>query len=504
MPEFALGPLRLVVEHRSVDGDGGPGLRVLRASDARELLRFDCFRRAPHWHVDPDGRDEMTSLDRFRDPVEWTIATLGRDLAGLLARAGWSDAPALEPAALARALAEVERAMRNPPVDFDALDLAMLRARHGEKWAHYPGDALPAWVADMDFPQAEPIRAELERMLASGDLGYPVNPTSKALPALFAARVGERFGWEVEPRQVEVMIDVVQGIYVGLETLSAPGDGVIAQTPVYAPFLNAVKETGRALARNPLVAGPRGWEIDFDELGRLARAPRNRILLFCNPHNPSGRAFSRAELERVAEIVVDGDLRVISDEIHADLVFAPSRHVPLASLGPEIAARTLTLMSATKAFNIAGLRLGVGHFGGGELRERFLSVPRHVRGGVNTMGLRATEAAWRWSQPWLDAVLEYLDGNRRFVERFVREQLPGVRHFPPQATYLAWLDFRELGLGARPAEFMLERARVALSEGESFGEEGRGFARLNFATSRALLAEILERMAKALDARTSG
>jgi cystathionine beta-lyase len=393
--------------------------------------------------------------------------------------------------------------------DLERLDLARLRRRRGEKWRLYPPDVLPAWVAEMDFPLAAPIRRAVEEALAADDLGYPVNPRPQDLPSVFAARMAERFGWRIDPQRVEVLTDVVQGIYVALDRFAAPGQGVVVQTPVYPPFLHAVRDTGRRLVENPLVEGPGRYEMDLDGL-RAAIDPETRVLLLCHPQNPTGRVFERGELEPLAELALRHDWVVVSDEIHADLVYpgsegreAGARHVPFASLAPEVEARTITLTSATKAFNIPGLRCALAHFGSAELLHRFRSLPRHVRGGIGSLGLAATAAAWSEAQPWLDHVLRTLAGHRAFVADFVGAALPGVRHHPPEASYLAWLDCRSLGLGPSPQRFFLEHARVALSPGEAFGRPGEGFVRLNFATSRALLGEILERMAKALRERTA-
>jgi len=385
---------------------------------------------------------------------------------------------------------------RPAAAEFDAVDPAVKRASRGEKWATYPPEVLPLWVADMDFAVAAPIRRVLQRAVETSDLGYPIHPAPTDLPDLFAARARERYGWEVEPRRVEVVTDVVQGMIVGVDRLSAPGDGVIVQTPVYPPFMRIVEETGRRFLENPLVPGPQGFEIDLDGLRRAASEAR--VLLLCHPQNPTGRAFRRAELEAVAEVALSHGLFVVSDEIHADLVLSGERFVPFASLAPEVAARTLTLASASKAFNVAGLRTAVAVFGSDEVRRRFLSLPRHVRGGVSILGFEATRAAWREGGPWLEAVLEYLRGNRALVAEIVARDLPGVVYRPGEATYFAWLDCRALGLEPSPFRFFLDRARVALSDGLAFGRPGAGFARLNFATSRALLREALERMAKAL------
>jgi cystathionine beta-lyase len=384
-------------------------------------------------------------------------------------------------------------------MDLDDLDPEQLRRRRGEKWRTYPDHVLPAWVADMDFPLAAPLQDYLREIAETTDLGYPINPTTDALPTVFAKRVHERFGWSIDPRDVVVLTDVVQGMYIALWTLGEPGDAAVVQTPVYPPFLECVAEVKRRQVTNELVRGTERYEIDFDALRRDVDT-QTRALLLCNPQNPTGRTFTRSELTWLAELAIERDLTVIADEIHADLVFPGFEHLPMASLGPEIAERTITLMSASKAFNIAGARCAVAHFGSRSLRKRFESIPGHIRGGLSSLGLQTTTIAWTQCQPWLDQVLAYLDGNRRRVEAFVHDKLPGVEMLTPEATYLAWLDCRELGL-ENPWRFFYERGQVALSQGSGFGRGGQGFVRLNFATSRGVLDEILERLASALASR---
>jgi len=375
----------------------------------------------------------------------------------------------------------------------DALSEARLRRRSGQKWNLFAADVLPAWVADMDFEVAEPIRAALAERVALGDLGYPLSGARNGLPELFVERVKARFDWTIEARDVVILSDVVQGLYLGLETLCAPGDGVVIQTPIYPPFLHAAAETNRRAVICPLRMSNQGYVIDFDALAQ-AIDDGTRVLMLCNPHNPSGRAFTRTELEGLAELACRHDLIILSDEIHADLVLDPVPHIPIAALGPDIAARTVTLMSASKAFNIAGLCLAFAHFGSGDLKRCFERVPPHARGGTNTLALAAVRAAWNGGQGWLDRVLLELRANRDHVAAHARAKWPGVRHVRPEATYLAWLDVRALDLPGDPFQYVLEHARVALGDGKAFGVHGEGFLRLNFATSRGLLDAILARL----------
>ncbi|MFQ5698024.1 MAG: MalY/PatB family protein [Myxococcota bacterium] len=500
MASLEIAGVRLEVEHRNVGADGGGTLRVLD-SEGRERLRFDCFERLPHFHLDPGGRDEVTALDPLGDPIAWTIGELERDLEGYLGRAGFALEDRVDRGKLAPILGAAEQALRCPIPDLDAIEPAALRQRRGEKWRLYGPEVLPAWVADMDFPVAAPIQRAFRDLVRRSDFGYPRNPSVDGLPTLFAERMAERFGWQVEPRLVEVIIDVVQGIFLALHTYAEIGEGAVVQTPIYPPFLGALQQTQRALVESPLALGPAGYEVDLDHLRSVGDA-RTRLLLLCNPHNPSGRVFTRAELEGIAQVALEQGWIVIADEIHADLVYEGRRHIPFASLSPEIAARTVTLTSATKAFNVAGMRCAVAAFGSRELKARFNALGgRHAHGGASTAGMLAMETAWRHCQPWLDHVVGYLEANRDFVARFAAENLEGIVTHVPEATYLAWLDCRALELPEGPHSFFLHRARVGLNDGATFGTPGDGYVRLNFATSRAILRELLERMAASLKER---
>jgi cystathionine beta-lyase len=496
--EISLDPLRFAVEHGDPVRGAGPSLRVY--APARELLRFDCFEQGGRWRIDPGGRDLAVPFESGDDPLEWTLAELRRDLEGHVARAGFALEAPFEPGRRAAALELVERALRNPPLDLGGVQPALRRSGRGEKWSTYPEDVLPAWVADMDFPIAEPIRRALRRAVEDSDLGYPIHPAPTDVPEIVVARMQQRFGWCPDVGCVEILTDVVQGMYVGLQQFSEPGDGVVVQTPIYPPFIASVRAMKRRLIENPLALGRVGYGFDLDGLHRAA-ADGARILFLCNPHNPSGRVFRRQELEDIAEIVTSSELVVVSDEIHADLVYSGHRHVPFSSLSSDVAARTITLSAASKAFNVAGLRCAVAIFGAPELKRRFCALPRHLRGGIGVLGIEALRAAWRHGQPWLDQVLAYLEDNRDLLAGFLVDEFAGIRWHPPEATYLGWLDCRDLGLEPDPCRFFLERARVALSDGAAFGAPGRGFVRVNFGTSRAILSEVLERMAKALHGR---
>lgn len=381
------------------------------------------------------------------------------------------------------------------------LSLDTLRSRRGNKWNRYPKDVLPAWVADMDFKIAEPIQRAVEKLIVEeGDYGYGYRVGEHGLPAAFAHRMKERHGWEVDPGLVMNVTGTVQGMFVSVMGLSQPGDGVLIQTPIYPPFLATVEKSGRRLIENPLRDDGEGFVMDIEGLHKAADAG-TKIILFCNPHNPTGRVFTREELQAVGDLAVERDLIIISDEVHADLIYDGRKHIPMATLSPEIAARTVTLTAASKGFNIAALRCSIVYFGSHELRERFRSVlPDNAIGSTSVVGIDATVAAWYHGQPWLDEVLKTLEGNRDYVTDFIKEQMSGVHYYPPEGTYLAWLNCGKLDLpGDSPYAFFLNEAKVGLNPGGDFGPLGQQCVRLNFATSREVLEQVLGRMADAIE-----
>jgi cysteine-S-conjugate beta-lyase len=381
------------------------------------------------------------------------------------------------------------------------LSVAELRARPGIKWHRYPDDVLPAWIAEMDFQVAEPIQTACRRLVEQRAYGYDNATAEQSLADAFASYMGTQFGWQVGADNVLPVADLVQAQFAAVCAFTERGQGVVLQTPIYPPFINAVRETGRRMVEHRLVDDGRRYVLDTATLPAVfdEQAP---LLLLCNPHNPTGRVFERHELEAVASVALERRLVVLADEVHADLVYDGKKHIPFASLSPQVAARTVTITSATKAYNIPGLKCGLMHFGSEELRERFRAVfPNRLIGKVSPFGLEATIAAWRESGPWLRQVMEVLGANRDRVARYLAAELPQVEHHPPEATYLAWLNCRELGLPTSPYTFLLEQARIGLNDGAEFGPPGEGYVRLNFATAPAILEQILERLASAVRAR---
>ncbi|MUN42673.1 MalY/PatB family protein [Actinomadura litoris] len=384
---------------------------------------------------------------------------------------------------------------------FDDLDLSWLRAKRGEKWRGCGPGALPASLADMDYPVAPAVREALDAAVRRGDLGYPAWSTwtgANPLAGPFADRMDARHGWRPRPEWVRNVSDLLQALQVLLRLATRPGDAVAVQTPSYPPFLKTIEMMDRRVVACPFERDGGAWSFDAERLERDVRESECRVLLLVNPHNPTGRVLTRAELESLAGIAVRHDLLVIADEIMSDLCHAPHRHIPMASLGVEIAERTITVNSATKAFNFAGLRCAVMHLAPEMVREAFDSYPPDYFGPVNVLGVEATKAAWSEGDAWLAALTDHLRANRDLVAATLAEHAPAIGYDPPESAYLAWLDCRELGLAAEPAQHFREKARVELIPGRAFGAEGRGFTRLNFATSRTVLTEMLHRMADSL------
>lgn len=372
--------------------------------------------------------------------------------------------------------------------------IADLRRRDGEKWAVAGREMISSWVADMDFPVADVIQEAVLRR-AQGDLGYPVwfdESGGGPLGEVFAERTQRRHGHAPDPTHVRLFTDINQALLAMLQSATDPGDGVLLSTPACPPFVDVIARSGRRPLTVPALDSENGWEFPLAPMKEAADAPgRTRVLFVVNPHNPTGRVLRRAELEELAAFALERDLLVISDEVHGDLVHAPHRHIPFASISPDVAARTITLTSGSKAFNLAGARCAVAHIGPRRVRDAVDAQQGLLYGQVSVLAVEALKAAWTAGDDWLDQILEVLACNRRrLLDRLPR----GVRCHAPEATFLAWLDCRELGLGKDPMPFFRDEAGVLLFSGPSFGPEGEGFVRLNFGTSPQILLEMLDRL----------
>jgi cystathionine beta-lyase len=333
--------------------------------------------------------------------------------------------------------------------------------------------------------------------VAHGVFGYCVE--SAALREVIVERMARLYGWHLRPVDIVFQTGVHHGLHSVCRATAAPGDRILYQPPVYPPIHAAPAHTGCVGVGAVLTERPDGaWEIDFDRF-EAAIAPAARLFILCNPHNPVGRVFGPGELERLAEICLRHDVLICSDEIHADLLFSGFAHTPIASLAPEIAARTITLVAPSKTFNLAGLRCSFAIAQDAGLRRALQPAEEKEFAEVNVLGQVAALAAYRDGQEWLDRLLRYLEANRDRVTSFVRGELEGVAVRPAEATYLAWLDCRRAGIEGSPYRFFLERARVGLQDGAWFGPGGEGFVRLNFGCPRSVLDEALARMKRALE-----
>lgn len=393
------------------------------------------------------------------------------------------------------------------PYGFESLSLDWLHAKRSAKWRRHPV-RFNAWVADMDFPPAPIVLDAIRDVADRADLGYPEwRGLGWGSPAteVWVDRCDRRYGWQIDPHEVREFCDVMQAVQVMLHLYTSPGDGVVLHTPSYPPLLGAIEAFGLRLVEVPAHIGSEHVAYDYDALEQRLAIEGARVLLLCHPQNPTGHRFDRPELERLAAIAERFDLLVISDEIHADLTHTPAVHVPMASLSPEVASRTVTVHSASKAFNIAGLRHAVAQVGPSVLRERMAAMPDHLLGALNVVAAEATVAAWTAGDEWLDAVVDHLDRMRHLTAALLAEYLPEVRYRVPDATYLAWLDCRACGFGDEPdAPFEMFRSRgVQVSPGPDFGPGGAGFVRLNTATSSHILAATVAAMAGHDDARPS-
>jgi cystathionine beta-lyase len=379
--------------------------------------------------------------------------------------------------------------------DFDSLPDR--RATESAKWNYYDPDVLPFWVADMDFISPEPVIRLLRERVEHGVFGYPNE--IKELRQIIVGHLRELYQWHVEPQDLVFLPGVVKGLNMACHAFASRGEAVLVQTPVYPPFLVAPGYSGATRQDSELVYHQETstYAIDWQSF-EAAITDQTRLFILCSPHNPVGRVWQRAELERMAELCLQRNVLIVSDEIHCDLIYSGHKHIPTASLDPQVAQRTITLMAPSKTYNIAGLEFSFAVIQNPELRQQFQHAHKGLVGGINLMGWVAALAAYRDGQDWLAQLLVYLEANRDFLYETIQRELPGIHMIKPEGTYLAWLDCREAEIPGNPYEFFLRKARVALNDGKTFGQGGEGFVRLNFGCPRNMLVEGLKRMKAAL------
>ncbi len=363
------------------------------------------------------------------------------------------------------------------------------------KWRVYPPDVLPLWVADMDFTSPPEVIEALKKRVEHGVFGY--GDESLKLLELVVERMERLYGWKIKVEDILLTPGVITGFNLTCQAVTNPGDSIVIQPPIYPPFFGVAGIAGVNQIQCPLENDGTGdYTLNLSTLE--SALGKSKFLLFCNPHNPIGKVYLQRELEKIAEACLRNDVFICSDEIHSDLVFSESRHIPIASLNKEIGQKVVTLIAPSKTYNIAGLDCAILICENAELMKHIKQARRGIMGGVNLLGNTAAIAAYRYGQPWLEEILHYLQENRDYLSDYIRKYIPKIKIHSPGATYLAWLDCTGLVLEVEAHDFFLKNAKVALNRGFDFGGDGRGFVRLNFGCDRATLTLALERMKNSL------
>lgn len=373
------------------------------------------------------------------------------------------------------------------------------RGSDSVKWSfNVDENTLPMWVADMDFRLPEPMLKAVHQRVDEGFFGYAVAP--QALKDVIVDRNARLYDWTITTDDLVFLPGVVSGLFITAREFAKEGDGIIVQPPVYAPFFSAIKNTGRIMQENPLVCIADGqdlrYEIDFDALESLIQ-PNTKMFFLCNPHNPVGRVLTKDELQKIADLCLKHDLVIVSDEIHSDLLLGDQQHIPIASLSPEIAQRTITLTSASKTFSMPSLSTAYAVVQNEEWRKKIFDASWGV-GHATSVGYAALLSGYRDCEDWITQLRAYLTANRDYAVNYIKTNLPELPLTTPEGTYLMWIDCNALGLGQKPADFFKDEADVFMNDGAWFGAGGEGFIRLNFACPRAQLQEALERIAQAV------
>lgn len=375
---------------------------------------------------------------------------------------------------------------------------------HSAKWAEMGmkfgrNDLTPMWVADMDIKTAPEILEAMRNKLEQEIFGYVYRPDSYYESA--ANWLKKRFGYEISPATLIHSPGVVPSMSILVKMLTKETDKILIQSPVYSPFASSVKDNGRTLVENNLVKDENGYyTVDFEDLEKKLSCEDVTLFILCNPHNPVGRVWKKDELEKMGELCRKYNVRILADEIWRDLIMPGHKHIPMASLSKEIENITITLFSPTKSFNLAGLQASFATFPRAEERKEFddilgkMDVKRN-----NPFSLVAFEAAYEKCENWLEQLIEHIDGNMQYVIEFINEKLPMIKTSKPEGTYLMWLDFNGVGIPQdKIQDFLINEAKVAMNDGATFGENGKGFFRMNVACPRYMVEEAMEKIEKAI------
>ncbi|MBU8788582.1 MULTISPECIES: MalY/PatB family protein [Bacillus] len=359
-------------------------------------------------------------------------------------------------------------------------------------------DALPMWVADMDFRAPQEVIDALQQRIEHGVFGYTSpNAATKESVAEWLSR---RHGWEIDPSAITFSPGIVTALGIAVQAYTDPGDSVIVQPPVYPPFFDMVKRNGRNVLYNPLIEKNGRYEMDFDDLGRKLQEPNVKLLILCNPHNPSGRSWTKDELAKLGQLCLSRQVTVVSDEIHSDLMLHGLKHTPFASISRELAELSITCIAPSKTFNLAGLQVSAIIIPDLAKRNAFLKTMQRVGlSSLNAFAVTGMEAAYSKGEPWLDSLISYIENNMEEVRAFLARELPEVKMMIPDASYLIWLDCRALGLSDQELkDRLLHKGKLILEPGPKYGPGGEGFVRMNVGCSLQVVKEGLKRLKTAL------
>lgn len=352
---------------------------------------------------------------------------------------------------------------------FNQIDETRLRSGYGVKWGLPEQDTIGAWVADMDFGIPPAVRERVIEVTERQDFGYPFWPDGDPVVRAFEDRMQQRYGWDPFPERTRIFTDLIQILQVVIEHATKPGGGIAIHVPSYPPFLASIERSGRRIIPLPMVNSDKGWVFSTDNLTQTLKDQQCTMLIVVNPHNPTGRVFTISELRALSDVAEELNLTILADEIHADLIYSPHTHIPFASLSNATAARTITATSATKAFNIAGMRCAVAHIGSERAWNLLEKEPLDYFGAPSILSRVATLAAWNESDEWLAELLKQLERNRHLIAEWAKASGVDPNYRSPEATYLSWIDFTNSPLNQDdPSADILDLGKVLLSQGEEF------------------------------------
>lgn len=379
-------------------------------------------------------------------------------------------------------------------------ELIERRGTECKKWNTYDADVIPMWIADTDFKCPQPVIDAMVKRAEHGIFGYPTNLNSFEQSIVNWQK--KRFGWEVQTDWVEYTPAVIPAIVYAMYAFTNPGDNVVIQMPAYHPFHAIIPDNGRHILGNPLILREDGsYDVDFENLEELLKKRKTTMFLLCSPHNPTGKCFTREELTKMSELCLKYNVFVVSDEIHSDIIYSGNQHIPYGSLSQAAADNCVVCVNPSKTFNIAGVRTGAAIIPNRNNHDLFYAPLESLKAyGRTIFGTLPIEVSYNECDYYADQLLEYLEGNRKYLKDFLETRVPKIKMGNPQATYLMWLNCKELNLEPKELQqFFLQKAKVAMNEGSTFGPGGAGFMRMNIACPRSRLVEALERIEKAVN-----